>query len=238
MTPSWKDMPATRAVHKSLVRTINFLVSLRWSLVGRPSFSGLERGHKNFTYRGVSMMKNPIDLALIQMILFLEKPQVVVEIGSRTGASALWLYDQLKTFGIEAKIFSIDIVDKVDEVVRNNPNISFYFEGWEGFDLSQLPTGKTLVIDDGSHIAKDVFGALEKFTPAVSPGSLYIVEDGALLKSGQGWRYGGGPVKAVRDFMAKNPGVYLEERLWNDFFGKNSSGNWRGYLRVSNQGTR
>ena len=57
-------------------------------------------------YRGIDLLKGPEDL----FILFWHvRPHTVIELGSFTGASALWMTDALKGSNIECNVFSVDI---------------------------------------------------------------------------------------------------------------------------------
>ena len=57
-------------------------------------------------YRGIDLLKGPEDL----FILFWHvRPHTVIELGSFTGASALWMTDALKGSNIECIVFSVDI---------------------------------------------------------------------------------------------------------------------------------
>jgi cephalosporin hydroxylase len=90
-----------------------------------------------------------------------------------------------------------------------------------------------MVIDDGSHTYDDVMSALGIFKDIVSVGSYFIVEDGALDKIGLGPQYGGGPNKAIFEFLDGNPNYVIDKNLCN-FFGTNATFNTNGYLKKIN----
>src|SRR5205823_3603851 len=61
-------------------------------------------------YRGVQMVKNPLDLALYQRLVEALRPATIIEIGSKAGGSGLFFGDLLQNFGIEARVHSFDVV--------------------------------------------------------------------------------------------------------------------------------
>jgi cephalosporin hydroxylase len=72
--------------------------------------------------------------------------------------------------------------------------------------------------------------AMEKFKHLVSVNSYFIIEDGALNHIGLEREYGGGPLKAISEFLPNNPNFQID-RKWCDFFGKNATFNPNGYIK-------
>ena len=78
------------------------------------------------TWRGVSMLKDPLTLAINQKLLWELKPPTVIEFGAWKGASALWTADMLKMFGCKSRVISIDIdLSLLDSVARESPDVEF-----------------------------------------------------------------------------------------------------------------
>src|ERR1700730_1270507 len=76
----------------------------------------VDRAKIHFTdsYMGLPMTKFPEDLRVYEHLLWETKPNVVIEIGSWMGASALWFRDRLQTlerYGLvsSSQVISIDI---------------------------------------------------------------------------------------------------------------------------------
>jgi len=115
-------------------------------------------GHHKVTYRGIKMIKNPFDYLLYQMIINEVKPDLIIEVGTNHGGTALYMAD------------------------------------------------------------------------VVSVNSYLIVEDGALIHIGLTKDYGGGPVRAIEEFMTQNDD-YIIDRKWCDFFGTNATFNTNGFLK-------
>lgn len=188
------------------------------------------QGHYNVSYRGIKMMHNPFDYLLYQMLIFEVKPDLIIEIGSYNGGSSLYFSDLLSIIG-KGEVHSIDIENHVDPLAQNKPNIKFFFQGYENYDLSLTQNySKILVIDDGSHQYKDVLGALYKFAPIVSKDSYFIVEDGIVNALKMDKKFDGGPLRAIKEFLSNHNNFIIDTKYCN-FFGKNATFNVNGYLK-------
>lgn len=193
-------------------------------------------GHFGIKYRGLDCVKCPFDYVMYQMILNEVKPDLVIEIGTWNGGSALYLSDILRNLN-NGIVHTIDIQRKeYDSLIRENKGIKIFNEGYENYDISNLKDfSKILVIDDGSHQYNDVKSAFSKFSKFVSEDSYYIIEDGGidlynldeLVKSIFPF---GGPHKATLEIIQENPD-FIIDRKWCDFFGKNTTFNPDGFLR-------
>ena len=191
----------------------------------------ISEGHHKVTYRGIKTIKCPFDYVIYQMLLFDVKPDLIIEIGTNNGGAALYMANMLDIIG-EGEIHTIDIKEyEINDLVKNHPRIKRFLGGYENYDLN-LAKGfnRVMVIDDGSHTYGDVMSALEIFKDIVSVGSYFIVEDGALDKIGLGPQYGGGPNKAIFEFLDNNPNYVIDKNLCN-FFGTNATFNTNGYLK-------
>ncbi len=194
------------------------------------SLKGIVKGHHLMTYRGVPCIKCPFDYVIYQMILDEVRPDLIIEIGTNCGGSALYLADMLENIG-RGEIHTIDIDDRAYELAKKNKRIKFFHEGWEGYDLENAKGfEKILVIEDGSHEFESCLGAMRKFGHLVSDGSYMIVEDGIVDALGQSGMFGGGPVKAIKNFMKNNTAFQIDHR-WINMFGKNATFNTLGYLK-------
>jgi cephalosporin hydroxylase len=193
------------------------------------SLDGIYHGHLKMTYRGVRCIKCPFDYVLYQMIIDEIKPDMIIEIGTHHGGSAYYLGDLLNIIG-HGVIHSIDIEDRVPEIVKQHPRIKLFFDGWENYDLSLVKGERILVIEDSSHEYKNTLGAINRFCHLVTPGSYLIVEDGIIEDLNMTEEYFGGPVKAIKEFLPQHPEFILDEK-WHDFFGKAATFNTMGYLK-------
>lgn len=190
----------------------------------------INAGHFHVTYRGISAIKCPFDYVMYQMIISDLKPDLVIEIGTNYGGGTLYLADLMNAIG-HGDIHTIDIVKKTGDIVANHPRIKLFTDGWEKYDLNEARKfSKILVIEDASHTYEDTLGALRKFSPIVSIDSYLIVEDGIMNELRKEEGFHGGPLRAIREFLAENNNFYID-RTYCDMFGKNATFNVNGYLK-------
>jgi cephalosporin hydroxylase len=194
---------------------------------------GINRGVHNYTYKGVRTLKCPFDLAIYSQMLWRDKPRTIIEIGSASGGSALWMSDQLKTFGIDGRIHSLDIkpveTPAPDNVTFHTSDVARIAEIFSAEWIAQQPR-PLLVIDDGPHTYAAVRDILMYFSPHMRSGEYIVVEDGIVTALAEDPVYDGGPMKAVHDFL-KEGGPFEIDRSYCDFFGHNVTYNVDGYLR-------
>ena len=194
------------------------------------SLKGIDKGHHLITYRGVPCIKCPFDYVIYQMILNEVQPDLIIEIGTNYGGSALYLADILENIG-KGEIHTIDIVDRAYELVKKSNRITFFHNGWEGYDIQNANGyNKILVIEDGSHEFQSTLGALKKFGDLVTSGSYMIVEDGIIDELGQSAAFGGGPVKAIKNYLESRTDFIIDDK-WVNMFGESATFNTLGYLK-------
>ena len=206
---------------------------------GRTSLSkamikSMQKGIMTSSYRGRPTWKCPMDLAIYSEILDTLRPQSVIEFGSNSGGSALWLADQLTIRGIGgAHVWSLDINPVTD---LEDPRITFGYcdvanpAAHLGLaDLQSLPR-PLLVIDDASHMADHVLAVLRYVDQVLQPGDYLIVEDGILDMLGWSDKYGGGPLVALKRFLEESGDRYRLDYARRDKYGHNVTWNPEGYL--------
>jgi cephalosporin hydroxylase len=183
------------------------------------------------TYRGIKAIKCPFDYVMYQMLIWELKPDLIIEIGTHKGGAALYFADLLELTG-KGEVHTIDIEkDQADETVGKNKRIKLFTDGYQGYDIQQANGFNTiLVIEDGSHTYEDTINAMIKFAPLVSPGSYLIIEDGIIDELGMKKTYGGGPLKAIDEFLENNSEFIVDDH-WCNMFGRNATFNVDGFLK-------
>lgn len=204
----------------------------------RFDLNSVVEGHHKTTYRGVKSIRCPFDYVLYQMIVEEVRPNLIIEIGTAYGGSALYLADLLQNIG-DGVLHSIDIQedwfltnsDEKKELINRHPRIKRFLGGYQQYDLKNAASfDKILVIEDGSHRYSDVISAMNKFKDLVSEDSYMIVEDGVLSSLGLERHYEGGPLRAIEEFLPQNPQFHIDRR-WCDFYGYNATFNPNGFLK-------
>ena len=194
----------------------------------------LQKGTMAYTYRGVETQKNPFDWALYPMLLWSEKPATIIEIGSKSGGSALWMADMMRTFGVPADIHSVDInpvgIGAIPGVTFHRGNARKLSEVF-GRSFFHRLARPLLVIEDSDHTAKTTGAVLDFFDPWLRAGEYLVVEDGIVTDMGDADMYQGGPLAAIERFLEKRGDDYEVDEKYCDWFGTNLTWNVNGFLK-------
>ncbi|MCA1990568.1 MAG: class I SAM-dependent methyltransferase [Coleofasciculus sp. S288] len=194
----------------------------------------IQNATHNYSYRGVPMIKNPFDFALYPLLIWNVKPRTIIEIGSKSGGSALWFGDLLDNFGIDGRVYSVDIV-KVTQV--SHPRVTFLegdgealHETFSAEFLNSLPR-PWLIIEDAAHTYEISKAVLDFFHPYLKEGEYIIIEDGIISDIVQDSAHRSGPHQALKAFLAEHRGEYEIDGEYCDFFGYNVTWGTNGFLR-------
>lgn len=198
----------------------------QWASIIKPDIlRPIEAASHRYTYRGHALIKNPFDFALYPLLLWNLRPASVFEIGSYNGASALWMADTLRTYGIKSHITSLDVV-KVTAI--QDPDITFLAgsgrEPQIAFPEQMLAASPRpwLVIEDADHSYETSKAVLEYFHPHMESGDYFVIEDGATAE---------GPRLALAEFLPAHKDEYEVDSAYCDFFGYNATWCINGFLR-------
>ena len=178
---------------------------------------------------GIRAVKNPLDLWIFQEIITETRPELIVETGTHSGGSALYLASICDLLD-SGHVVSIDIEPaKLD--YPTHPRIT-YLSGRSSTDpevvtaVRELSDGKrTMVVLDSDHSQTHVEAELEAYAPLVADGAYVIVEDSNIGPIRPDLMPG--PMQAIESFLASNPDFEVDsarERFMLTF-------NPRGYLR-------
>lgn len=202
--------------------------------LGNDVLQEIQKSLHEYSYRGVPMLKNPFDMAIYPLLIWETKPQTIIEVGSKAGGSALWFADMVSNFGLETRIYSIDIV-KVESV--SHPRVDF--RGGDGRDLAASLDSKLLnelprpwlVIEDADHAYETSIKVLQFFHPWLRSGEYIVVEDGIISDLTMDGLYNSGPHRAIKQFLRENEGLYDIDPRYCDYFGYNLTWCTNGFLR-------
>lgn len=159
-------------------------------------------------WRDLPLFKTAFDLAIYSMLLWELKPTLIVEIGSGTGASAIWLADLMRMFRIEGKIVTfdcqaLDLAYEGIEYVRGDcRTIARDFNA----RIVAANAGPTLLVED-AHV--NVEGVLDHFHPVLKQGDYVIVEDSLSKRD------------VLTEWTDRHQEVYQVDSRFVDFFGHN-----------------
>jgi cephalosporin hydroxylase len=192
----------------------------------------IQRGTLSYTYKGVPCLKNPFDLAIYPLLISKLKPGTIIEIGSASGGSALWLRDLVRNLELPSKIFSFDINPVNDLMIEG---VEFHFGDIHSLQESKLleilPKCERplLVIEDGPHTYEGCKSALEFLQPYMNDGDYIVIEDGIVYELGLN-DYLDGPNRAITEHLTLNSNC-LVDREFCDYYGQNFTWSTNGYLK-------
>ena len=192
----------------------------------------IQRGTLSYTYKGVPCLKNPFDLAIYPLLISKLKPGTIIEIGSASGGSALWLRDLVRNLELPSKIYSFDINPVKNLTIEG---VEFLFGDIYSLQESKLPEilakceRPLLVIEDGPHTYEGCRSALEFLHPYMNIGDYIVIEDGIVFELGLD-DYLDGPNRAITEHLRKNSNCVVD-REFCDYYGQNFTWSTNGYLR-------
>jgi cephalosporin hydroxylase len=196
------------------------------------------RQHTTDTYAGIPMAKFPEDLRTYEHLLWQMRANVVIEIGTWSGASALWFRDRLRAMQAyrridSSRVISIDIEQKeaVAAVAAVDPGYEETITFLEADVLDPALPGRVaehlpenarcLVVEDSAHVYETTYAALLGFARFVPVGGYLVVEDGCVdveeMRLDDSWPRGVLP--ALADWLASSEGEAFQVQRDLELYG-------------------
>jgi cephalosporin hydroxylase len=194
--------------------------------------------HLEDSYAGIRMSKFPEDLRVYEHLIWASKPNVVIEIGTLSGGSALWFRDRLRTLASYGQIddplvvsIDLDIGEAREAIGAVDPAYDDTIKLIAG-DITDpalpgaveplLPAGaRCLVVEDSAHVFETTIAALRGFARFVPPRGFFVVEDGSVdherLRLREDWPRGVLP--AVREWLETEEGRKFRVRRDLEIYG-------------------
>ena len=170
---------------------------------------------RNMWFQNVRLEKNPLDLWMMQQIIYETQPDFIVETGTWRGGSALYWAYTLNGMGLEkSRVITVDIQDLHGNAAAS-PLWKKYVTFMKGSstdakitaEIQKLAAGhKTLVVLDSDHTMKHVMNELHAYAPMVTSKSYLVVEDTHIDGVPTQKDFGPGPLAAVQTFLAEPGG--------------------------------
>lgn len=193
--------------------------------------AGTAGGTWNETFwLGVPTLKCPLDLWIYQEILHEIRPELILETGTASGGSALFLACMCDLLG-QGEVVTVDLISQSGR--PEHARITYLTGSSVSRRISEQieprvrRASRVLVILDSDHSRDHVLRELELYAPWVTAGSYLIVEDTNVNGHPVAADFGPGPMEAVEEFLTSHPEFVLDpsrEKFLMTF-------NPRGYLR-------
>jgi cephalosporin hydroxylase len=161
-------------------------------------------------FQNVQIEKNPLDLWMMQQIIYETRPDLIVETGTWRGGSALYWAHTLNGMGLEnSRVVTVDIQDLTREAA-SNPLWKKYVTFLLGSStdagivsrIAVMSQGKKVLVTlDSDHTMGHVLNELHAYAPLVTTGSYCVVEDTHMDGVPTAPEFGPGPLAAVRKFL-------------------------------------
>jgi cephalosporin hydroxylase len=182
-----------------------------------------------FTWLGRPIIQLPEDMVRLQEVIYLVKPEVIIETGVAHGGSLVFYASLCRLIG-RGRVIGVDVEirphnRKALEEHELYPLISLI----EGDSVapatiqevrSHIAEGETvLVILDSNHSRAHVAAELEAYHDLVTPGSYIVATDGIMtilhdVPRGQpAWREDN-PASAAKSFAQQHPEFVIEQPPW------------------------
>ena len=195
---------------------------------------------KNIHYRGVRTLKLPLDMWNYQEIIFEHNLEWVVETGTRHGGSALFFSDLLTGADRTGDVITIDVTHvDLHPDAKKQAGIHFLLgDSSAGNVIDEamriLPHNRAcnvLLILDSDHSRDHVCNELTAWVPRLKRGDYLIVEDTIVNGHPVRPEFGPGPMEAIMDYVAANPGRLIADEKRANKFGCTFAA--RGYYKVA-----
>ena len=183
----------------------------------------------NTYWMGIRTLKCPTDLWIYQEILFGEGVDFIVETGTHSGGSALFLAHMCDLLG-RGEVVTIDVDERAGR--PQHPRIKYVQGSSTDPAIVARVTERardktTLVILDSDHRRNHVLDELRAYGPLTPVGNHLIVEDTNINGHPVKKNYGPGPMEAVEDFLREDGGFEVDESMQKFMVTFNP----RGYLK-------
>ena len=202
------------------------------------SASSYNKSWNTTMWRGVRILKCPMDLWVYHELVYSLKPDLIIETGTSRGGSAMFLADMLDQTG-KGMVVTVDIRDcKIPEdadKVLTHKRIRFLIGSSTSpevyNEIKELAKDKktVLVILDATHNKEHVLNELQLYAPMVTKGSYIVVEDTnfnghpVFIPNAMGE----GPYEAAVDYLKTDPTFVVDDYMERHFMTFNP----KGYLK-------
>jgi cephalosporin hydroxylase len=191
-------------------------------------YGARERTWRNTYWLGHGAYKCPLDLWVYQEIVFETRPDVIVETGTASGGSALFLATMCDAVG-NGSVLTIDVERRAG--LPKHPRITYlHGSSVEPAIVARVEeavraAARVLVVLDSDHSLEHVLAELRTYAPLARVGDYVIVEDTNVNGNPVRPDFGPGPREAIDDFLAENNG-FERDVAREKFFMTFNPGGW------------
>lgn len=158
--------------------------------------------------------KCPFDMWVYQEIIFEIKPDLIIETGTASGGSALFLASMCDLIN-KGRVITVDVKSNANR--PRHPRIKYMLGSSTSKEIvgeiSAAAAGseKTLIMLDSDHVKEHVLNELRFYNKFVTKGSYIIVEDTNIHGHPVLPDFQEGPMEAVREFLKENKDFVIDK---------------------------
>lgn len=141
------------------------------------------------TWKGFRFFQDPMDSLALQQLLWKQQPDLVIELGTHGGGSAVYFAEIMRDYNPNALIMTVDPNPEHipnSPLFHENPMIK-YIQGYSNSPevLTMMAEAvkirkKVMVIHDAEHGKDPVLRDLKLYDPFVTVGEYFVVQDTSL----------------------------------------------------------
>ena len=195
-------------------------------------------------YRGSFLLKNPNDLCVYYQLFTHVRPRIVFEMGTCSGASAMWYDDAAKSLDLDCHIYSVDYEPALldEDFKQRKPDTVNFIVGdttkiEDIFPPSMLePLPHPWLIVEDSHDNTEAI--VEYFHQFMKVGDYLVIEDTSpYVRLGDSsdsatTKWGEEKLNMLKDFLRSPIGQNFKvDSFLTDLYGYNCTLNWHGFMR-------
>jgi cephalosporin hydroxylase len=146
--------------------------------------------HTEDSYMGVPLSKFPEDLRVYEHLLWLDRVDTVIELGTQFGGSALWFRDRMWLMRHHGRIdrppcvITVDIDQRLAREAGLQEGIVLIEGALDDPDVvasvARQAEGRCLVVEDSAHTFETTTAALLNYSQFVPPAGYFVVEDACV----------------------------------------------------------
>lgn len=163
-------------------------------------------------WKGVRLIKMPTDIMLYHWAIWENKPDFIIDSGTKFGGSALFFQDMLDMVGRGGKVISIDKfpVEKAKDARITYIEAGSTSEAALKYIKETVGNKSVMVVLDSDHSRQHVKRELVYYSDIVTAGQYLVVEDCYMFKTREGLLAGPGE---ARDWFLKRSKKLVQTNL-------------------------
>ena len=192
--------------------------------------AGQSRYTYNFSWMGVPIIQIPQDIMAMQEIIWLVRPDLIIETGVARGGSMVFYASMLELMGGDGRVVGIEMdLRNHNRVVLDAHPMRKRIDILEGSSLdpaiikeaaARAGSVKSVLVSlDSNHTHGHVLAELEAYAPLVSMGSYLVVFDTVIECMPEDsfpdrpWGRGNSPLTAVKAFLSASEDFVIDKEV-------------------------